>query len=210
MKAQSPVLSYVIVLGIVMASVSAAYLWGVPLLKKGESTSKVELAKNSMLQLKKELDSVISGGGQTSFVIDSYGVVEVSEKDNSIYYYLHARRSPYALGVWIPLTSNEMFGVSSTEEENSAALLGVEEPSVLLVRVEKTGDGYLVIYRLALRELDDSETGQGYLNQFMPAGNSRAEQGRYTILIRKGESTRGGVSKLGGELITRPIYVSVS
>jgi hypothetical protein len=209
-KAQSPVLSYVLILGIVLASVSAAYLWGVPLLKKGEASSKVELAKNSMIQLKREVDSVISGGGQASFSINSYGTIMVSEEDNSIYYSLYVQRAPYALDVWIPLTSNEMFGVVGTEEENSTALLGLEEPSVLLVRVEKAGEGYLVTYRLALRELDDSNTAEGYLNKFTPVGNARVEQGRHAIVIRKGESTRGGVSKLKGELITQPIYVSIN
>ncbi len=209
-KAQSPVLSYVLILGIVMASVSAAYLWGVPLLKKGEASSKVELAKNSMIQLKREVDAVITGGGQRSFGMEIYGIMAVSEEDNSLYYSLYVERAPYALNVWIPLTSNNMFGVKGTSEENSTALLGTDEPSVLLVKVERAGEGYVVTYRLALRELDDSETGDGYLNKFIPLGNARAEQGRYTVILRKGDSMRGGQSKLNGTLITLPIYVTLS
>ena len=210
LKAQTPVLSYVLVLGIVMASVSAAYLWGVPLLKKGEASSKVELAKNSMLQLKKEVDAVVTGGGQRSITMDLYGLMFVSEPDNSVYYSLYTERAPYTLNVWIPLTASNMFGVNGTQEENSTALLGMDEPSVLLVRVERAGDGFLVTYRLALRELDDSETATGYLNQFMPMGNDRAEQGRHTLTIRKGDSKREGISKLRGTRILTPIYVGIS
>ncbi len=209
-KAQSPAISYVIVLGIVVASVSAAYLWGVPLLKKGEASSKVEMAKNTMLQIKKEVDSVISGGGQKRIVVDSYGTIEISENDNSIYYYLQVKRAPYALNVWIPLTSKEMFGVVGTAGENDTALLGIEEPSVLLVRVEKSGEGYVVSYRLALRELDDSNTAEGYLSKFVVEGNSKVEKGRHTLIIRKGNSIREGNSRLNGELIIQPIYVSIS
>jgi hypothetical protein len=142
--------------------------------------------------------------------MEVYGTIMVSEKDNSLYYSLYVERAPYALNVWIPLTSNNMFGVVGTDAENSTALLGTDEPSVLLVKVEKVGEGYVVTYRLALRELDDSETGNGYLNQFMPMGNSRAEQGRHTIVLRRGDSVRGGVSKLNGTLITLPVYVTIS
>ncbi len=37
-KAQIQAVSYVLVLGVILATVSATYFWGLPLLQKGEAT----------------------------------------------------------------------------------------------------------------------------------------------------------------------------
>ena len=58
-KAQTPVISYLLVLGIVLTSASAAYFWGVPLLHKGEASSRIEDAKNTINEAKVKARQII-------------------------------------------------------------------------------------------------------------------------------------------------------
>ncbi len=208
-KGQTPVISYLLVLGVLLSTVSVAYLWGVPLLKKGSVNSKISDAEQTMLQINNVLENVISNGGEGSITFVSYGRVKISGKDNSVYYILRSEKTPYATNVWIPLTTDNTFGVNGTEEANSKAILGINTPSLVMVRTEPIGNGeYLIIFRLALRNLIDQQ-GNIYKYELIPQGTTSVETGQHKIIFRKGD-VKKSIDNGGVVVYTIPIYATIS
>jgi len=208
LKGQTPVLSYLLVLGVLMSSVSVAYLWGVPLLKKGSVNSKISDAQQTMLQMNNALENVISNGGESSTTFVSYGRVKITSEDNSVYYVLRTEKTPYATNVWIPLTTDNTFSVPGTEEANSKAILGINTPSLVLVRAEPIGNGeFFIIFRLALRNLIDQQ-GNIYKYELIPQGTTSVENGQHKIIFRKGSVKK--TIENGTVVYTIPIYATLS
>ncbi len=209
-KAQVQAVSYVLVLGIILATVSATYFWGLPLLQKGEATSKLESARNTAIEIADTLNDVATTGSQKTLTFNLYGMVKIDPNDNSIYYIIRSQKSPYALNVWIPLGSDEPHGVKGTEWENSTAVLGQDPPATVLVRAERYGSEYVILYRIAFRELYDLDSGESYYYNLTAGGNTQVTAGRATLTLTKGEPTRSGSNSLGGKRINVPIYAGVN
>ena len=209
-KAQIQAVSYVLVLGVILATVSATYFWGLPLLQKGEATSKLESAKASAMEIQKTLNEVIKTGGQKSITITSYGMIIIKPDENAIDYIIRSKKSPYATNIWIPLGSEVPHGVKGTPWENSTAFLGHDQPAVVMVKVEPAQGEYIIIYRVALRKLYDLDTGDAYYYNLTAGGNTMAMPGNVILTLSAGSATRTGKpSVLGGEVINIPVYASI-
>ena len=68
-KAQSQVLSIILISGILVAVIGATYMWGVPLIEKGRTSSDNEIAESFMLLLKEKVDDVAETGEQRTLSV---------------------------------------------------------------------------------------------------------------------------------------------
>ena len=206
-KAQTGVIAYLIVAGIIVFTTGIAYNWGSPMLEKSTADSNIYLAQNTLKKIGVEITKI---GGQSNIDFDIKGDFKIDEKTNSIYYLLEIPATMASSKEWIPISASNMWGVYDTPESDTAGRLGVDEPCVLLARSTQTGDNdkYAVTFRLAFRELDDFVAGGGTKIQLEITGNKITSSGSHSLLIKKGEPYTSQIESVyGGDLIIVPIQL---
>lgn len=105
----------------------------------------------------------------------------------------------------------DKFTVISGPEVEVFGVLGSDEAGVIMAKTVFGGKGYLTQMRLAYRELDDVTSLEGRKIKIVSDGNKLVSGGAHTIFIRRGNVERiPGAAKLGQDLITTNVYVSVS
>lgn len=101
--------------------------------------------------------------------------------------------------------------VISGPEQEVMGILGTDEGGVVMAKTMYSGSKYMTQMRLAYRELDDLATLDGQKILIFSEGNSMASVGTRTITIRRGDVERTAASsKLGNDLVTTKVYVSLS
>ncbi len=187
-KGQSEVVTFVMLGGVVVALVGAAYMWGAPLTEKRSSLAESE----SIVAFLNALDSKIQQIAQTctgtciesidvspkgvfsSFNYEQYykdlGAGWANELNNSIVLNTSAARNVYALDRWIGInTGNLQRYVNFGEKEG-----------VAMVRMVKTPRSeYEAVYKLWYREIDTPN--KGFLIQLETGPVKSATSGRITI-----------------------------
>ncbi len=114
-KAQSQVLSIILISGILITVIGATYMWGVPLIEKGQTSSDNELAKSFMVMLKEKIDDVSKTGEQRTLSVKLNGNLELND-DNSLVYTIVTRGLNIATTAWVPLAG----GMSPVQEDMAA------------------------------------------------------------------------------------------
>ncbi|MEA3342615.1 MAG: hypothetical protein U9Q92_00475 [archaeon] len=114
-KAQSQVLSIILITGILVTVVGASYMWGVPLIEKGQTSSDNEMAESLMVMLKEKIDNVAETGEQRTVSVELNGDIELAE-DNSLRYTIATRGLNIASTAWVPLVG----GTPPVQEDMAA------------------------------------------------------------------------------------------
>ncbi|RLG14993.1 MAG: hypothetical protein DRN66_00525 [Candidatus Nanohalarchaeota archaeon] len=203
-KAQTEIVSYLIVAGILVFSTGIAYMWGAPIIEKSSSNSKIKMAQTQLIKIDEKISNILLNGGQSNIVLNIDGELKIDADSNSIYCSFEIPSSHVTSEDWIPVSASNMWGVSGTEEESGAGRLGKDDPGVLVVRSAYTGDSYFITFRLAYRELDDLTTTGGKKVNLKLTGNNLAS-GKTTLFIKKGTPYINGSAIYGGDLIVVPI-----
>lgn len=216
--AQAQIVSAVLIIGITILVISSAYFWGIPLIEKSQTSSKINKAQTLMLVIDDSMNDVIQHGGKKSILLNLEGKLEVSEELNSIRYFVDSKGANIATTDWVPLNDENMFGISGIggSEEGSPGIIGSNKDGVLIAKAIKSGNDYINEFRLAYRELENlascvEDKCDGRLIQITEKGNNIASGGKHTIIIESGETiNQEGNSKTGGDLFVTPIYVTIS
>jgi|GEM_PF-1510474 len=211
-KAQTEVISALLILGITVAAVSVSYLWGVPIVHKGQSTGQIQNAESLMDQLEKGISEVVQNGGQKSLQLNLEGPLEISEDENMIKYSVTSKKAGVARNEWVPLNEDETFGIPNTLQNKSIPVYGSDKEAVIIAKADTLGDdGYIIYYNLVFREVDDFNTGEGKITNITAAGNNKASGGSVKLMIkREPQVVSTSPSKLGGKLISTKILLSLS
>lgn len=106
-KAQSELLSMMLITGILIAIIGSSYMWGVPLIEKGKTSSENEKAESLMKMIKEKIDDVAQTGEQKTFSFDISGDMELSD-DNSLTYSISTRGLTIASTAWVPLAGGSL------------------------------------------------------------------------------------------------------
>jgi hypothetical protein len=77
MKAQSSIISVVIIAGVIVAMVGAAYIWAVPMIEKRTTITDYTLAENLMLELNDRIVEIANTGSGEATVEIAAGTLEV-------------------------------------------------------------------------------------------------------------------------------------
>jgi hypothetical protein len=159
MKGQSQVVSVVIIVLLVSASVATILPWGTKVIQKKKDVKSLDDSYNFFISLDKAVRDVAKNGGEQTLDLDVPGVIEVypnsssDQFNNSITFYFRSKASNIAPGGWIPL---------NTPNTNETAVLSIDYPSVIFGKSEMGEDQITVRYRLWYRELYDKQTDHGY------------------------------------------------
>lgn len=194
-KAQSDIISMVMIVIITMGLVGTAYTWGIPLIEKQQSGIIVERLyhnyfdinnANSLPRLIEDVANSDVEGVVRVFTVSETGLWELSgydevgEQNNSIQFTINAKVSNIGMDIgWIPMTTGGTCPpITGT--------LGVDEEGVVCVKAETIENGYKITYRLWSRELEEGGGAKGYkINLVRHAGGPLASTGR-TVRITRG------------------------
>jgi len=188
MKAQADVISAVIIIILAITLVSAAYMWGMPLIRKRQDTALVERSENSFDRnnfnsLVRKIEYIYKNGGEDTFTLDIDGLwvlypctdnidgcsnnpctaADCATENNSIQFtFFSSTTSNIAVGEgWIPLSSPNTDPIGT---------VGVDDSSVVFARADKYGEGFNIRYKTWFRELDESPTKGYKIDLISPTG----------------------------------------
>jgi hypothetical protein len=212
MRAQVTVVSAVLISGIIISLVGAAYLWGAPMVEKRTTVTEFQSAENFVEQLDETIISIAnSGTGRKTFDIP-FGVVKVhpfegiSVDSNTIFLEFIVNQ---------PLMFNVsriyLGGAGFEDVVSEVGDYGESRPSVMTLESERVSTGHNIIFRLHYRELDtDTAPKRGYVialnkgEDFVTSGNNRL-----TVSFG-GTETKSGAAANEGDLLVTYVDVEVS
>jgi len=155
MKGQSDIVSIIMIVVMSLGLVSTALMWGLPMIEKRQDTVILERVDksfdlNNVNSLPKKIEAVARDGGQVVFSFDIKGkwyldTESSGENNNSIRFSFDSRSYKVDQGKgWVPL---------STGNPSSYGSLGIDEPSVVFGRTDKTENKFNITYKVWFREL---------------------------------------------------------
>ncbi len=153
MRGQANVLSVLIIILIATAALATVLPWTYNMVQKKKDLKTVDDVYNFFQTLDASIRNIAQNGGEESLQLKVSGKMEVfpdsafSEYNNSIIFTTESKVSLIAEGDWIPLNTPNM---------NKTATLGVDSPSVIFGKAEKSGDKITIRYKLWYRELNDT------------------------------------------------------
>jgi hypothetical protein len=161
LKAQSEIISIVLVTIVAISLVSTAYFWGIPLIQKQQDTSLVERVFNNFNpdnpnSLPRRMQYIINVGGDEIYTVAADGVWRLDDVNDSLEFSFLAKVSNFPEGgdfypVGSSASCNETIGIIG--KDNSYIVCGSS------IRVE--GDRFQITYRIKFIELKDT-TGENY------------------------------------------------
>ncbi|MCX8179295.1 MAG: hypothetical protein N3E38_00960 [Candidatus Aenigmarchaeota archaeon] len=162
MKAQTQVVSVILIIGIAFAAIATILPWSMSMIQKRKDAKTVDDVFNFFLLLENKIKTVAQTGGEEVLELKVPGKLTVypystpqplrNEHNNSIYFVFSSKVSNIAPGEWLCLSTNC----------NQTATLGKDSFGVIIARATKGDDSLLIEYKLWYRDLVDKETGQMY------------------------------------------------
>ena len=197
-KAQSDIISAVIIVVITIGLVGTAYTWGLPLLQKQQSRAVAERVYSyfdrtgqgvSLPELIEEVANSGVEGTERTFSSSDDGIWKLDESANYIEFTISAQTSNIATGIgWICLTG----GATCPP---SAGIVG-ENAGVVCGRADASGTGYNITYRLWYRELDDaSGTKANSIDLVKHSSGPSSSTGRDVRIMRGSVTTSNQAGK---------------
>ncbi len=199
-KAQSQIISAVLVILISIGLVSTVVLWGFPLIQKRQDTVILDRvgdnfnAVNSN-SLPRKMQNILNSGGTELYTVSTEGAWTVypydssSLENNSLQFSFVSKVSDFAdfadVG-WIALTEG------ADCNNLASGLLGTDTSYVVCVKSEVASGGrFKITYRVAFMDLSDQLTGNIYKAQLVQDSSSSVSSHR-TIKISRGTSSVQG------------------
>lgn len=184
MKAQTDVISAVIILLIAMGLISAVYMWGIPLIQKSQDNAVVERVyknfdKNNVNSIERKIEYVANNGGEETFTVDTEGIWYLNEQENYIQFFFLKKSTNIAENLgWVPLSSSNT---------NPKGTIGTDDSYVVYGMANTANDKYNITYKVWFRELWDDSGSKGYKIQLTNAGPSQFSTSK-SLRISRGET----------------------
>jgi hypothetical protein len=194
MKVQIQPISLMLITGIVISLVGAAYLWGKPLVEKRTTITDFKTAENFILNLNDKILDIANNMAGTESLDIPKGLIRVipytdSSSDNNSIILEFVTSQPMLMNATIPLKT------SSLEEVGT---YGESEPRIITLTVEPHATQYKMIFKLHYRELDTETKGYKIaLNNITTVGNKKI-----TVSFDKNEIEPGNASNMGDLILT--------
>lgn len=194
MKAQTTIVSSILLVGIVIGLVSTTYMWGKPMFEKSSSISSYEYSKTKLMEIKKTALLVSkTKDAQQSVTVDGSAIltsIEAGEYAKNVTdpaknisgLYIHKNAIDFTQTLGMPLVQSDAWVFVDPEEDNSNFIgnMGSDSAGVLLAR----SDGANTITRLWFRDLYDSTTGKYYRVNLSSAGATSASGSQSKLSIK--------------------------
>jgi len=186
LKGIEPVISTILIIGILAAAAGAAYQWGMPIMQKNVDKTSLYSSENFINELDKKIDGVAKNGGSDELVFSAPGMIKVMPQEDRIEFTLETEGSIYAPGGFVCL---------SRDCDLNAGIWGEDEYSARGVEVAQTNDRYAVTkYSLIMRNL--TKDGNIYMRDIITLANATITSGQGSrIIITKAGETRGDIKR---------------
>ncbi|MBI4182038.1 MAG: hypothetical protein HY520_03670 [Candidatus Aenigmarchaeota archaeon] len=156
MRGQTDVIAIILISGVIIALVGAAYLWGVPLINKQSTATAFEAASALVLDLNDQLiDTANAGGGEGSLSMPFGGMTVVpydplTGEGNYLLYEV-------TLSQPLALEGTEIYlgGATYADLGSGVGQFGEAAPSVITFTMEPLGTQYKGIFKIFFRTLED-------------------------------------------------------
>ena len=178
-KAQSDVVTAILIIIIALGLAATAYTWGIPLIQKRQDTAITDriadhFNQNNANSLPSRIEFVANNGGEQIFTLDATGFWVINScpagelpscnpspsvgfrENNSINFTFFSKVSNIAAQAgFVSLTP----GATCPP---SPGILGKDKSSVVCAKAETVHDGYQITYKVWFRELTEPATAKGY------------------------------------------------
>ena len=200
-KAQSDIISALIIIIIVLTLVGTVYTWGLPLIQKRQDTTKVDrlysyFSTDNPNSLTRKIEYIANNGGEETFSIDMDGIwilhtcpvgegdncLDTTDANNSLEFTTFSKVSNIGVNAgWISLSGSSC--------PPNVGDVGVDKPSAVCARADSLQEGFNLTYRIWFRELSES-ADKGYkINLVKHGSGPLSSTGRSVRISRKGLHT---------------------
>ncbi len=142
MKGQNQALTPILITGIMIAVVSTAYLWGMPLIQKNKDTVYLKRSEAFMNDLSNRIKFVANNGGKSVVYFNIPGTFRFFPDQNYVEINLTTDGTIYSVGGTI------YFVGSKTIPTNGYGVWGSDDPYVLHESTRMVGKKYMTSYVL--------------------------------------------------------------
>ncbi len=217
-RGQSQVITAVLLGGILIAGISAAYIWGLPILQKNQDVNNAQQSLATLEQVAAGLETVANEGGSRSVEVSlGTGSLNIDAENETITFRALTRGAYVSTSQWVPLNENDMQGVNRTTgepvpiEDGGYAIRGTDSAALLIGRALLSQDRFTTFYQVILRPLYQTDSSQTYQIDLVQNGNLEASGGQHTVVFqRTGEETEPGAGANGGTLHRIQVSIRVS
>ncbi len=209
---QSQVLTAVILGGIILAAITSAFLWGLPLIEKNQDVQTAQKTLGDVTDLSGAMEQVVQEGGSRSETVDlGSGTLRIDIDEDMLTYQTMHRGAYVSVGDWVPLNENDVQGVQGTDGSDGHGIRGVDRHGVLVGRAEPSGNEFFTTYRLAYRPLKAPNSDQTYQVDLVEQGSLQASGEQATITFERGQTEiEPGAGINNGPLHRIPLRIRVS
>ena len=130
-KAQTQIISVVLIMGLAVGVIGASYMWGAPLIEKSQTETSLSQAEKNIEIINSMIVDVIKTGGQKTKQIQFDGTLEILDSnvgDNSIIYSIQGKTAGVASTNWIlinddmPAISKETYAVKAIDSLDTTSI----------------------------------------------------------------------------------------
>ncbi|MCK4968713.1 MAG: hypothetical protein KAS12_06670, partial [Candidatus Aenigmarchaeota archaeon] len=127
-KAQTQIISVVLIMGLAVGVIGASYMWGAPLIEKSKSETALSQAEANIELINSMIADVVKSGGQKTKKLNLEGSLEILDYTlggNSITYTIQGKTAGVASTEWILMNddvsakSKERYAVKATDLADS-------------------------------------------------------------------------------------------
>ena len=203
-KAQSQVMSIVIITGIIISLVGVAYAWGKPLVEKRVTIAEYTTIENFILELNEKIIDIANSGSGKYTVEFPFGTMRAIGYDSddisntNMLIFEHSILQPIVLNATIPIKTNNLEDV---------ATYGEAKPRKISMTIYPQGTAYRMEMNLHYRELDTNTIPR---KGFLIVLNPVSDFGRKSITISfGGNELIAGAAANKGDLVKTKINVEL-
>ena len=208
-KAQTNVVSAVIITGLLAAAILTVYTWGVPMLQKQEDISNIDVALEDMKAIAENVEVVANKGGSRYSRMEIDGLLEVNPANNSFVYNTKSSKAYVATEKWVNLRENDMRGIPGIMPDDYG-IKGSDNAGVIIGKAEESGNRYMTIFKLFFRELVDINSKRGYQINLTMEGPKTAQSGKRKVKVELADTkTIPGGSSVDGVLEEKIVEVTI-
>ena len=182
-KAQTEVLTTLLIFVVTLSVVTSVYMFGIPLIEKNKDMATLERAEDFIKSLNIKIKGVANGGSdQIEFNLP--GLFVFNETNENIQVVLKTTGTKYAEGGWISLSMGN----------KTTGRWGIDEPEIIEVRsIKLANKKYISTFRLKYRQLDAQQKSYKISLASAPGGSLVTGEGHNIILTYAGTSENEGL-----------------
>jgi hypothetical protein len=204
MRGQTQAMSVIIITGIIISLVSAAYIWGKPLIEKRSTVAEFSSIESFIIDLNDNIVEIANNGEGRATLEIPFGVLKLipyddADPDNNSLILEHYVSQPILFNSTIPIKTTNI---------EEVAEYGEALPRVILMEVSPFTEGHRLHMKLHYRELDsDTLPRKGYIIRLNPSSNNVARR-RVTVSFGGNEIKEGEAANFG-DLVVKYINLEM-